>query len=149
MLASPEMFKSWSSRSASTRAISWRSTGATGSRPGGTACGGIRPSSPALGSLRAMLAETALATVGTPGATELQQALCGNVPRLANGMTPRRLAARLSAVVAAAAEWLVRAVAEAGSSSVRAVASFSGGAPRRMPSVSVRPDGLGFAGAGI
>ena len=47
MLASPELFRSWSSSSASTRASSGRSAGAVGSRPGGTAPGGSSgPSAP-------------------------------------------------------------------------------------------------------
>ena len=45
MLASPEMLSSWSSSSASTRAISTRSPVATGSRPGGTGAGGAGASS--------------------------------------------------------------------------------------------------------
>ncbi len=80
MLASPEMFSSWSRRSASTRAISWRSP-LTGSRPGGTGCGGSRPSSacasPLLERVNATVAATPPLVIASGSAAALAGAAGG------------------------------------------------------------------------
>src|SRR5690606_30216176 len=67
MLTSPAWFSSWLSSSASTRAISTRSAGAEGSRPGGTAAAAIRRWNVG-GAARVGALDTGDAGGSTPGA---------------------------------------------------------------------------------